>query len=912
MQQDTKENTDNAQAAAPAQPPLGLKKRPQFKAPRFTQPAKRPALPLVGTNSKLKSATFAKPTLPSTNLNQASTEQASGESFYFSVLYTKYQPAKKLRKNKAFNDGILEIKPGNKATLFEPQGKMVSTTTLRGYNPATLGEGSEIIMGNWELEVDAPISAERFSSGEAFLKAANPTVALASAPSNDDSTSSLHTRTTIMNSLARPVGGGAAFKRPMVPGSAPLARPPPQQLHDPRTPGAVILNPEQWNNGAGVDASGHPVAAVVLDPLLARNMRPHQIEGVKFLYDCTMGIKQPNQYGAILADSMGLGKTLTTIALLWTILRQSPSGKPTVAKAIVVTPSSLTRNWVAEVRKWLGDERMRTIVIPPGAEGASQALAFRHGSVARIAITSYETLRQHAAALSGCAGVLVADEGHRLKSAQGNKTISAMLSLQCQRRIILSGTPYQNNLSEFFAMADFVCPDVMGSLSTFNRVFAKPISRFRDKNASEEERILGEARSSELARRVESFVLRRGPEVNASYLPPLSLLLVFCRPTEAQLSLFRQVLGSSSVRRLLGHATGADFGDQALSVLTNLRKICNHPALYSGPKPSGSLEEEIEEEERGNGAGARREINKNKNTTMQDGNIINSLPRDPVLSGKMAALAFLLDQIVRIEKGRCVVVSQSTAMLDLISSLCATAGYTIVRIDGATNVEKRQDTVDSFNKHGVGQIFLLSTTAGGAGLNLTGANRLILVDSHWNPAMDLQAMGRIWRDGQKQACVIYRLLTTGTLEEKVYQRQRAKGDIAAVTVGGGAAVAAASKKGGQFSKEELKQLFTIRTDTACDTADVLGVGAFQDCSEKCEDGPLAAAVAQGLVSYVHLEKEQSAPDSENKKPDGNSQQESEDGSEDGNATKQEDLNSGSGGDGTSQLEIDDDDDVMLS
>jgi DNA repair and recombination protein RAD54B len=770
-------------------------------------------------------------------------------SYYFSVLYAKYQPSKKLRKNKNFSDGILEIKPGHKATLYEPEGKVISTTVLRGYTASSLGNGSEVILGGWELEIDETLPPERFASGEAFLKPSSAAPSI-SALKLRDSQSETGGRTSDSDSRLAVIA--IPFRRPLAPGAAPPQRPPPQQLHDPYAPDAVVLNAAQWNRGAGKDASGHPVAAVVLDPVLARCMRPHQIDGVQFLYECTTGSRQTGQMGAILADSMGLGKTLTTIALLWTLLRQSPAGRPTCAKVIVIAPSSLTRNWAAEVRKWLGDERLRTIIIPPGAEGASQALAFKHGAVARVAITSYETLRQHASVLAGCAGVLVADEGHRLKSAQGNKTISALLALQCPRRVILSGTPFQNDLSEFFSLADFVCPDVLGSLPTFNRIFATPIARSRDRNASEEERSLGEARSAELSRRVESFILRRGAEVNARYLPPLSLYVVFCRPSDTQLKLLGRVLGSTSVRNLLG-ATGSDFGDQVLSVLGNLRKICNHPALFTSSKSSDYAYEEKDQALLDN---------------RDDLNIVETTA--PELSGKLAALHFLLEIIVKQEKGRCVVVSQSTAMLDLISSsICTANGYTTVRIDGKCDVNKRQALVDSFNNYGIGQIFLLSTTAGGAGLNLTGANRLILVDSHWNPALDQQAMARVWRDGQKSACIVYRLVTTGTLEEKVYQRQRAKGDIAAVTIcaddgdttGSMNTSSAASrkhKKGGQFSRDELKQLFSVRTETRCDTADVLGATEFKDDSSTCEDGPLAAAVAAGLVSYVHLENQQGA------------------------------------------------------
>jgi DNA repair and recombination protein RAD54B len=592
----------------------------------------------------------------------------------------------------------------------------------------------------------------------------------------------------------------------------------------------------------------------------------------------------------------GLGKTLTTLSLLWTLLKQGPGGRPAVGKALIVTPSSLTRNWAEEARKWLGNERLPTMVLEAGAGGAQQAAEFRHGAVARVCITSYETLRRHAGALSGCVGMVVADEGHRLKAAAGNKTMAAITGLGAARRVLLTGTPLQNNLSEFFAMCDVstpppcppptlrtlcpclphshissccslaplfiflsfalppqvVNPGVLGTLPVFERVFGGPIARSRDRTASEEDKALGAQRSGELMRRVDTFVLRRGAEVNAAYLPPLSLFVVFCRPAPRQVALLRGVLGAGPARGVLAAAgpgaAAGDFGDQTLRVLTALRKICNHPALYDGTADAAGGEPA------GTAAAGDFEV---------------------AHSGKLAALAAMLRRIVGADGMRCVVVSGSTAMLDLVAKFCATQGYSTARIDGSTDVSKRQDVVNAFNHHGVGQVFLLSTTAGGAGLNLTGSNRLVLVDSHWNPAMDAQALARVWRDGQRLPCVVYRLLTTGTLEEKVYQRQRAKGDIAAVTIGGGGGGgggalggAAAAATRGQFSREELRQLFTLRTDTACDTADVLGAAAagggggggegepFADCAATCGDGPLEAAIAEGHVTFVHLEKKQ--------------------------------------------------------
>ena len=339
------------------------------------------------------------------------------------------------------------------------------------------------------MEVDAALPADRFASGEAFLKSHTSTTTTTTTttmcdvihssdagggvPPHSNSNnngggiiilgglkkSNAVARPNLLSSSSLHAGNNragnntaaaltTAFKRPTAPGAHPPPPPQPPPLHDPHSPNALVLNAAQWREGEREGGGGRRVAAVVLDPLLARSMRQHQREGLQFLYDCTTGVGNPGHSGAILADAMGLGKTLTTLALLWTLLKQGPTGRPTVNKAIVVTPSSLTRNWAAEVKKWLGDERLRAMVIAPGSGGAEQVLAFKHGSVARVAIVSYETVRQHAATLAGCAGILVADEGHRLKSAQGNKTISALLALNCPRRVILSGTPFQNDLSE--------------------------------------------------------------------------------------------------------------------------------------------------------------------------------------------------------------------------------------------------------------------------------------------------------------------------------------------------------------------------------------------------------------------------------------------------------------------------------
>ncbi len=218
---------------------------------------------------------------------------------------------------------------------------------------------------------------------------------------------------------------------------------PAQPLHDPTAPNALVLS-------AAADARLPPPAraaalAVVLDPSLAARLRPHQREGVSFLYECVMGMRGPHT-GCLLCDEMGVGKTLQVIALLWTLLRQSPAcgggGAPSVKRAIVVCPASLVATWRSEVRKWLGAGKLRVAAIPggPKAKAAFAAWAARGQVDTPLCVTSYETLRSCASeAASACPGLLICDEGHRLKSAGGSQTLAALRALNAPKRIILSG-----------------------------------------------------------------------------------------------------------------------------------------------------------------------------------------------------------------------------------------------------------------------------------------------------------------------------------------------------------------------------------------------------------------------------------------------------------------------------------------
>eukprot|EP00899_Mesostigma_viride_P004693 jgi/Mesvir1/14224/Mv09671-RA.2 len=631
--------------------------------------------------------------------------------------------------------------------------------------------------------------------------------------------------------------------------------------HDPNEPGAVVV----------YQSKGPNEASVVIDPFLSSKLRPHQKEGVRFMYEAVMGLKHGAFQGCILADEMGLGKTLQVITLLWTLLKQGPSGRPIVRKAVVVCPSSLVGNWGQEVRKWLGTERLNAMCIHSGStqgEAREKVLDFKNGAVWPLLIISYELVRKHSAAIAAARpGVVICDEGHRLKNSAGNKTIDALVALDCAKRVILTGTPIQNNLEEFYALMEFIAPGLMGTLASFRRLYAEPIMAGRDRKATPEEQAVGAARSEELKRQTALLLLRRGAEVNRAYLPPKSEYIVFCRMSPLQARLYELTLQSQVVSSILAGAAVAVSGraqaNNPLLAIGHLRKLSNHPdLLYKAAGSGRGGEDEDEEFDGGNDMGLSAVTLQHFPPDYQPGVV--------EYSGKLVTLRLLL-QGVADDPGcddRFVVCSLYTRTLDVIEAMCRGQGWKTCRLDGQTGVALRQAMVNAFNAgHNGAFVFLLSSRAGGTGLNLIGANRFVLFDPDWNPSTDLQAMARVWREGQSKPVIIYRLLSTGSMDEKIVQRQIMKGEVAAAVASGRNASALheraleePSSSGRHFSREELKSLFSYSPETRCDTYDLLSHSmpdhGWQDHRGQVQDTVLRGAVnsSNGTVTFVQLLK----------------------------------------------------------
>ncbi|KAG0211347.1 helicase [Mortierella sp. GBA30] len=535
---------------------------------------------------------------------------------------------------------------------------------------------------------------------------------------------------------------------------------------------------------------------VVIDPILGQHLRPHQKEGVRFLYECVMQMKDINGQGAILADEMGLGKTLQTITLLWTLLKQSPyygEESVVVKKALVVCPASLIMNWQKEFKKWLGTERLRVFAV----DSKSTITDFTLGRVYPVMIIGYEKLRVVQEELKNANfDIIICDEGHRLKTAN-IKTAQAIRSLSTKRRIILSGTPIQNDLGEFFAMIDFVNPGLLESYGAFKRIFEDPILRSRQPDCSPSEAALGLERSQELTRLTGQFILRRTAQVNYEFLPPKSELVVFCRPSPQQSAIYRHLLDSPYLQSCFSMDSS-----RHLACITALRKLCNSPSL--------TLEQaELSESQEGS-SGLYQGV---KSLIESSGWDMDSWS----IGGKLSFVELFLRSLRKNTSERVVLVSNFTQTLDILERICTQQQYGFFRLDGSTPTQKRQEYVDKFNAPSCQKfVFLLSAKSGGVGLNLIGASRLIMFDIDWNPSVDQQAMARIHREGQSRPVYIYRLLSVGTIEEKMYQRQLTKVGLSDALMDG-----KTTEKLNKFSLAELRDLFTFHEDEGCLTHSLL-------------------------------------------------------------------------------------------
>ena len=381
----------------------------------------------------------------------------------------------------------------------------------------------------WDVELDSPIDEAEFKSGAVFLSSQRSDA-----------------------NAVKPVGRRAS-----------------------RKPSSLLSNKRPRSNACVVTAKHEPIideatGEMHIENCVGRFLRPHQREGVEFMYRCVSG-RKGEFTGCVLADSMGLGKTLQVISLLWTMIAAGE-----VKKALVAAPSSLVSMWRLEVRKWLGNERLPVCTVEAGPAAVPTIEDFLTSRLQRLIVISYDMLRKHAAEFTEKIDMLVLDEAHRLKE-NSSKTMQSLERIRCPRRLLLTGTPIQNNLMEFHSLMSFAVGGhgLLGNAGTFRRTFMDPINLARDRDASSEAVDTGRERASELARVCASYMLRRENTVLEAYLPKKREFTIFCSMSDVQRQLYGDVI--KAVMPALMHARTGNVANQgsilgALSLLGQLAK----------------------------------------------------------------------------------------------------------------------------------------------------------------------------------------------------------------------------------------------------------------------------------------------------------------------------------------------------
>ncbi|KAI0835591.1 SNF2 family N-terminal domain-containing protein [Hypoxylon sp. FL0890] len=473
----------------------------------------------------------------------------------------------------------------------------------------------------------------------------------------------------------------------------------------------------------------------------------YQKTGVRWLSELYF-----QEVGGIVGDEMGLGKTIQLISFIATLHHSKKLDKP----VIVVAPATVLKQWVNEFHRWWPPLRVSILhssgsgMLNIRAEGriedadelydeageekvnkAAKKIVDRVVKHGHVLVTTYAGLQTYGHLLTPVDwGYAVLDEGHKIRNPNSAVTIYCK-ELRTRNRVILSGTPMQNNLTELWSLFDFIFPMKLGTLIDFRNQFEIPIRLGGYANANNLQIMTAQKCAEVLKDTISPFLLQRLKVDVAADLPNKTERVLFCHLTRAQREAYEYFLGSKEMEAILNGTRNSLYG------IDILRKICNHPDLVD------------------------------PNLKTREGYTWGMTQK----SGKMVVLEAVLREWKKLGH-KTLLFSQGTKMLDILEVFVRRLGnIKYLRMDGGTAIKERQNLVDKFNKTLDIDIFLLTTKVGGLGVNLTGANRVIIFDPDWNPSTDVQARERAWRLGQKKEVTIYRLMTAGTIEEKMYHRQ---------------------------------------------------------------------------------------------------------------------------------------------
>ncbi|KAL4667722.1 hypothetical protein H8959_006411 [Pygathrix nigripes] len=499
-------------------------------------------------------------------------------------------------------------------------------------------------------------------------------------------------------------------------------------------------------------------------------LHPYQLEGLNWLrFSWAQGTD------TILADEMGLGKTVQTIVFLYSLYKEGHSKGPYLVSA----PLSTIINWEREFEMWApdfyvvtytGDKESRSVIREN--EFSFEDNAIRSGKKVfrmkkevqikfHVLLTSYELITIDQAILGSIEwACLVVDEAHRLKNNQ-SKFFRVLNSYKIDYKLLLTGTPLQNNLEELFHLLNFLTPERFNNLEGF-------LEEFADISKEDQIKKLHDLLGPHMLRRLKADVFKN--------MPAKTELIVRVELSQMQKKYYKFIL-TRNFEAL--NSKGGGNQVSLLNIMMDLKKCCNHPYLF----PVAAVEAPVL-----------------PNGSYDGSSLVKS-------SGKLMLLQKMLKKL-RDEGHRVLIFSQMTKMLDLLEDFLEYEGYKYERIDGGITGGLRQEAIDRFNAPGAQQFcFLLSTRAGGLGINLATADTVIIYDSDWNPHNDIQAFSRAHRIGQNKKVMIYRFVTRASVEERITQVAKRKMMLTHLVVRPGL-----GSKSGSMTKQELDDILKFGTE----------------------------------------------------------------------------------------------------
>lgn len=469
--------------------------------------------------------------------------------------------------------------------------------------------------------------------------------------------------------------------------------------------------------------------------LVGGSLKEYQLKGLQWMVSL-----YNNKLNGVLADEMGLGKTIQTISLITYLIETKQLDGP----FLIIVPLSTLTNWTMEFEKWAPQVSKIVYKGPPNTRKQQQTRIRMEKF--QVLLTTYEYIIKDRPVLSKIKWIhMIIDEGHRMKNAQSKLSSTLSQYYSTRYRLILTGTPLQNNLTELWAILNFVLPNIFKSAKSFDEWFNTPFANTGGQDRmelTEEEQLLVIRRLHKVLR---PFLLRRLKKDVEKDLPDKQERVIKCRFSALQTKLYMQLMTHNKLA--VADGKGGKTNMRGLSnMLMQLRKLCNHPYVF----------EPVEDQ-----------MNPGRGTN-------DSIWRT---AGKFE----LLDRVLPKFKAtghRVLMFFQMTQIMNIMEDFLRLRGISYLRLDGATKAEERSDLLKLFNEPNSPYFcFLLSTRAGGLGLNLQTADTVIIYDSDWNPHQDLQAQDRAHRIGQKNEVRILRLISSNSVEEKILERAQYKLDM---------------------------------------------------------------------------------------------------------------------------------------